>query len=406
MEEKNKNKNKKRDSFIVRLFDSVNSTLSPPVSCNARIIVKSIMLALAVMSVVFFIATGADLTPSSVINGALDKAALETTSGSGYPVNVSGGSCIDIDSMSYGVVALTDSSLIVLNDSGQEVFSSSHYMSSPVIKTGGRYILTYDEGGTRYMLSTISGTSVSDSADNDILMGDASSSGRFALVTSHDSALACVTVYSKNGSVLHQWKSGSYYVSDVAVSPSGNYIAMSCLSSDDSGELQGSVIIQKVGEDENLRVYNFSDQMFLQVEFVSSDTVAAVGESLCAYCSVGEESYTSFDYGGKTLCGFDFADNGRVALLLSQYTDGRSCRVTVLNKSGETVADISTQFTKPSVELTNSGVNFISGSVLYCYDLDGSLDKKIEVSADSQETVTFKGNIIVRGISSISLVEP
>lgn len=386
---------------VKNTINKVNSDNTPPDSGKAKVLVKLIFASLALISVIFFIVSGADLSPSAIVQGIKDKKVLAQADGEGYPVEIEGSRTVDIDNVSNGTAVLTDSNYMVLNNRGQVVVSDAHYMASPVMKTAERYTLLYDESSKSYMLRTLSGSVVSGKTDYSIVTGALSRSGKFALVTYHDTAFSNVSVYSKSGRVLHQWKSSNYYITDVAINPSGSHIAMCCVTVD-NGEMKSSIIIQKVGGMENLREYSFNNTLMMSVSFVGSDTVSAIGDNLCAYLGVGSEKKTEFNYDGSTLNGFDSCENGSVALVLSQYSDSKNCRVVVLDKNCRVDAEVSTQLTAPSVELTSDRINLVNQSQFYSYGLDGRLVEQIEIPADSQESLTVNGRAMIRGVTVIS----
>lgn len=391
-------------STVKNSIRKINSDNSPPDSDRAKIIVKSVFALLAVLSVLAVIIFGIDLSPSAIAQSVKDKKVLSNATGDGYPVDIDGSRTISIASIPNGTAVLTDTNYMVLNDDGQEVVSAAHYMASPVMKTAGRYTLLYDENSTTYVLKTLSGNLLSDKTENSIVTGALSRSGKFALVTHYDTAFSYVCVYSKSGSILHKWKSSSYYISDIAISPSGNYIAMSGVNTD-GGVITSRVIVQKVGGNQNLREYTFNNTLLFSVDFTDTDRVTVVGDDLCAQLWVNEEKTTTFDYNGENIVDFDFSDNGNIALVLSQYSDGKNCHVVVINSVGETVVDAATQLTSPSVELTGNCVNLVSQAHFYSYDFNGQLTDDAEVPADGQSAITSGSKILVNGVTTISEVK-
>lgn len=391
-------------STVKNSINKINSDNSPPDSDRAKIIVKSIFAALAVLSVLTIIISGADLSPSAIAQSVKDKKVLSNATGDGYPVDIDGSRTISMTNIPNGAAILTDTNYMVLNNDGQKVTSAAHYMASPVMRTAGRYTLLYDENSMTYVLKTLSGNLLSGKTEDSIVTGALSASGKFALVTHYDTAFSYVCVYSKSGSILHKWKSGNYYISDIAISSSGNYIAMSGINTD-GGIMKSCVIIQKVGGNQNLREYTFNNTLLFSIDFTDTDKVMAVGDNLCAQLWVNEEKQTTFDYNGQNIIGFDLSDNGNIALVLSQYSDGKNCHVSVINSVGETIADISTQLTSPSVELTSNCINLVSQAHFYSYNFNGQLTDDVEVPADSQSTITSGSKILVKGVTTISEVK-
>ncbi len=389
---------------VRKTIDSVNFDGSLLDSLKVKTLVKLIFASLALFSFIFLIVSRADLSPSAIVSGVRDKKILSQADGEGYPVEVEGNRSIAIESISNGTAVLTDTNYMVFNDKGQEVVSYAHYMASPAMKTAGRYTLIYDEGNMSYSLKTLSSSILTKKSENSILAADLSRTGRFVLVTNHDTAFSEVSVYSKSGDLLHQWRSSNYHITAAAISESGSHIAM-CGVTTENGEMKSCVIIQKVGGDKNLQEYTFGDTLMIAVRFSDSDNVTAVGDNICVQLGVNSEKQTKYDYSGSTLTDFDWDSNGNIALVISQYTDGRNCDIAVLNKKGEKIIGVSTQLTSPCVELTSSRINLVAESRFYSYNYDGRLVEEAEVPADSQESVTSGGKTLVRGVTMITDVE-
>lgn len=397
------NAKKNMANTVKDTVNKVNLDNSPPDSAKAKILVKLIFASLALLTIIFLIVVQADLSPSAIVSGIKDKKILAQASGDGYPAEIEGSRSIDIECISNGTAVLTDTNYMVFNDKGQEVVSYAHYMASPAMKTAGRYTLLYDEGNLSYSLKTLSGDILSGKSENSIVTAALSRSGKFVLVTNHETAFSKVSVYSKSGRLLHQWRSNNYYISSAAISPSGNHIAMCGVTTQD-GVMKSSVIIQKVGGGKNLQEYSFGDNLMLSVVFTDSDNVTAISDNLCAQLGVNSKKQTYFDYSGSTLTAFDVSENGNIALSLSQYIDSKNCSIILLNKKGEKISETATQLTAPSVDLTDSRINLTEHSNFYSYNYDGKLVDEAEIPADSQESVTSGGSVLVRGITLITSV--
>ncbi len=384
--------------------NKVNGQNSPPDSAKAKILVKLVFASLALFSVIFFIVSRADFSPSAIISGINDKKILSQAQGKGYPAEIEGNRTLDFESASNGTAVLTDTNYMVFNDKGQQVVSNPHYMASPIMKIEGRYTLIYDQGNMSYSLKTLSGDVISGKSVYSLITADLSRSGRFVLVTNHETAFSEVSVYSKRGRLLHQWSTSNYCISAAAISPSGSHIALCGVTTKD-GVMQSSVIIQKVGGNANLREYAFVDTLMLSVKFENSDNVTAIGDNLCVMMGVNSERQTKYDYSGNTLTGFDTDASGNVALVLSKHTDGKNCEVVLLDKKCKKVAQASTQLTSPQVDLSSGCINLVGEARLYSYNYDGRLVDESEIPADSQASVTSGGKTLVRGVTMITEVK-
>ena len=385
-----------------RTVHAVNSFELPLSDIAVKTAAKCAITVAALLSIAVMIFSGADLSPSAISQGIKDKMALCNAAGEGYPFDVEGSRIISVDGISNATALLTDTNYTVLDKDGREVLSEAHYMVSPIIKTAGRYTLLLDQRSTDFNLKTLSGSIYSGKTDNSIITGDVSRSGRFAIVTKHDTSNAYVYVFSKSGSVLHRWKSSTYHISDITINPSGSLIAMCGVTTDENGQLKSCVIVQKVGGSSNLREYIFDGTLIFNVQFTDSDKIAAIGDDMAARLSVNVDKKLTYSYNDRTLNEFDISDNGNIALVLSNHSDGQNAIVTVINSSCHEVVNLETSLNSPSVELTNNRINLIGQSKLYVYNLKGQSVKSVNIPADSQSVVTSGGKPLIKGVSTIT----
>lgn len=390
---------------IETVSNKINSFELPFSDIAVKTVGKCAITAAAILSTAVIIFSGADLSPAAIARGAKDKMALSNATGEGYPFDIDGSRTIYLDKISNGIALLTDTSYTVLDNEGKEVSSEAHYMASPIMKTAGRYTLLLDQRSTSFTLKTLSGSIYSGKTQNSIITGDVSRSGRFAIVTKHDTANAYVYVFSKSGNVLHKWKSSTYHISDITINPSGNLIAMCGVTTSDDGQLKSCVIIQKVGGNSNLREYVFDGTLIFSVKFTDSDSIAAIGDDMAARVSAGTNKKLTYSYNDRTLNGFDISDNGNIALALSKHSDGQNTTVAVINSSCEEIVNLQTSLNSPYMELTNNRINLIGYLNFYSYNLKGKSVKTANIPADSQSVLTSGGRILIKGVSSITEVE-
>ncbi len=404
--QKNKKTTQKRRQIqrvqrIQRILNRINAFRLPVNENLFQTIVKLTVTTAAVAAIAFVCLSDADISVRGIIRGYRDKSVLSHAAGQGYPAELNGSRSIDAETVSHGTAVLTDTAYTVYDVKGRELISQPHYMASPAMKTADRYTLLFDRRGTAYALKTLSGSVCSGTTDHTIVAGAVSRSGRFALVTNYDTAHSYVNVFTKNGKSLHKWKSGSYHISDISISPSGHTVAMCGVTTQD-GKLKSVVIIQKVGGSANLREYTFEDTLLFAVRFTSDSSVTAIGDDKAVRLRVNEEKAQVYSYAGRTLTGFDVSDNGNLALAFSAHSDGQNTGVVVLNTACEEVANLSTALISPDMELTNSRINLISQSRFYSYNLDGKLMASADIPADSQSVLTSGDKILIRGITTIS----
>ena len=363
--------------------------------------VKGAVVVAALFSLLMLAVVGADLRPSAVIQGAKNKYAFTHATGDGFPVDIPGGKILGVSEVTKGTAVLTSTKCTIYDGKGREVTTATHSLSSPAMKSAGGYILLFHSMGEDYILRTLSGVACKGKVENSIICADVSNAGVFAFVTTSDTNNARLLVCSPDGKIIHKWKSVDYKIADVAISPSGEYIALCGYSAKD-GVLVSTVIIQQVGRRENLKEFDFKETLIADIQFDGNSRVVSVGDNLAAYVSVKNEDNTLYDYNGRTLNCYDLSRNGDLALVFSDHSDGRNSSVIVINDDCVEKAHIETAMTSPYVDLEGGRINLLYQSGVSSYNYKGRLLNESDVQADCQSIFTSGGSLLARGVMYLS----
>ncbi len=375
-----------------------------PGSDDIKLVVNAAVVAAALLSLLLLVAVGADLRPSALVEGYRNKYAFIHASGDGFPVDITGGRIISVSGVSSGTAVLTTSKCLVLDGKGRTVTSEGHLLASPAMETSCGYILLFDSLGKDYSLRTLAEEKCSGETNESIICADVSRSGVFALVTKSETNNARLIVLSPDGKTLHKWKSVSYKISDVSVSPSGKYVAICGLSAQ-NGNLVSTVILQRVGAKENLKEYTFADTLITDIAFDGNSRLVVVGDDLAAYISIkNDKDNKIYGYDGRVLNSYDISEDGELALVFSAHSDGRNSSVVVIGDDCAERAHIETDITSPYVDLEDGRISLLYQSGVSCYNYKGKLLGKFDVQADCQSIFTSGGSLLAKGVMYLNRV--
>ena len=393
-EQKHKSRRNALDKALSRI---------PVGSSAVMIAAKGAVVAAALFSLLLLIIVGADLRPSAIVREARNKQAFLHASGEGFPVEFSSGKILQASGVKNGTAVLTSTTCTVYDRKGREVSRVNHSLPSPAMKCAGEFILLYKELGKTYLLRTVSDTCCEGELKDLILCAAISESGVFALVTNGDTNNSKLTVYSPDGKIIHKWKSVGYKICDVAVSPSGKYIAL-CGLSTDKGALVSTVIIQKIGVRENIKEIAVENSLIADIAFSDNASVVAVADDFAANISVGKDEQYIYGYEERQLKGYDIAGNGDIALVFSTLADGRNASVTVIDSKCREKTVINTDLTSPYVDLDGGRISLLCQSSVTRYDYKGRLLDSTEVQDDCQTIFSSCGKLLSRSLMSIDAV--
>ncbi len=198
----------------------------------------------------------------------------------GFPVDVSGSQIFRMESESGNTVLLSDTHVVMFNNSGAEVMRRSHAYTEPQLRTAGKYVLVAERGGKRLQLESRAKTVQTLSTAYGILTAAVHKSGRIAVVTGSDQGYnAEISVYSASGELLYH-RLCSSLIADIAFSPNGKQLAVAAIGAE-NGAMTSTLEVLSLGsgESEALYAYKQADVLLYRIAYLSDSVITAVGDT-------------------------------------------------------------------------------------------------------------------------------
>lgn len=218
---------------------------------------------------------------------------------------------------------------------GSAVFRDSTSYKTPVLATGDRYMLLYDEGGRDFSVMTTLARVLSGTTDGDILCGAMSASGNFALVARASEAHYSVDVYDESLRIIERVYRDAYIIG-AAFDPAGSTLAiLSAVSSDWS--LSAEVQLLAVGTEEVITT-SLGSRLPLVCQYMENGNWAVLCDDAVVILSGDGEILTEYPLTSMTLSQFHISDR-MIALVCSENVLGNANRVIALDENGSVVID-------------------------------------------------------------------
>ncbi len=319
--------------------------------------------------------------------------------GNGYPVDLVGSEVTaDNFAVSQGHVAyVSDVSFVTLNSTASEIANYQISYSTPVLKSSGNRFLTYGLGGTCFEVYDFDSKLYTGETDEDIYTGDISDNGIYCIVTEGNGYLTTLFVYDENNNRIYKYYFSEYYITSVALNSDGSGCVAAGITSSDGAKTSGVYVLDFSSEDPE-SFYCIDDEAILDCKYLNNSKIALVGQTASYLITVGSESYTTNDYGDKTLANYCFnPDTNAYTLALSRSGDGRSCTLVQYNSNGEQVCSIDTEYKSESLSMYKNTMALLDGNTVYLYNTDGQLTY-------SGDTGTGSKSLILTSNSSLYLL--
>jgi ABC-type cobalt transport system, ATPase component len=114
------------------------------------------------------------------------------------------------------MAVLSDTSLEVLNDKGEKVWSTSVNMNAPALAVGGDCAVAYDVGGTELYVVDGSGKRLALTADEEepFIAATMNAKGWLAVTSGKKNYKGCVSVYDDQMNLAFAFNSSQRFVTD------------------------------------------------------------------------------------------------------------------------------------------------------------------------------------------------
>ncbi len=213
------------------------------------------------------------------------------------------------------VVVAGSSGVQIFSGTGKQVYDGDEHFARPFAEASDKYLLVYDFGGTRFSLYNTFTKVFSDSFEYGITGAAASDSGSFALVSRTKEYNYSVSVYSKNCNLINRYR-GNEYVIDLAMSDSGDRIAIAAAEAD-NGHFTASLLICQPGKEDKIAKLTLNNVFPVKCAFSPDGDIVLIcdreiyfydknGGLRASYAISGELQYVD---AGEGYVAFTVADN-------------------------------------------------------------------------------------------------
>ena len=180
-------------------------------------------------------------------------------------------------SFQNGLVLLSNDRLVIYGPSGREKYGVDCIFTQPALAVSDRTVLAYDRGGHSFFLADNHSTILKREWDNILYTAGMNRKGAFALVSGERGYASVCTVFDSRQREKFVWRSRDHYITDVALSPSADLLALvSC--GQDGDRFDGRVTLFNTGYAEPVAAHDLPDTLPINVGFLDDTCFYAVTE--------------------------------------------------------------------------------------------------------------------------------
>ena len=262
----------------------------------------------------------------------------------------------------------------IYNGDGEPTYTGNEKFSNPRIESSDKYMLVYDFGHKRYALYNLFAKIYSENLDGEIVVGDISDSGMYALVTKAKEYNFSASVYTKNCRLKNRILTDDY-VLDIDIDSAGKRFAiLSTYASD--GSYVGKVTFYKVGEGEAVTSVKLNESLPIKCCYLSDGSLAVLCDNGVYYYDEDGGFITSYGFGTSQPILFDMNENG-IALVHSTNGSSIGNQVIFVGEDGEIKHESICDGRIVAVRELDGFLFVLTDSAVMRIDIDGDEIKKL-----------------------------
>ena len=318
----------------------------------------------------------------------LDDAEYESTNikHSGKNIALQNASSSRFARFSNGVLCASETSLTLYTPQGNVKWSHPLQISSPVLKTSENYILLFEKNGEKFSLYNGSKNIYSKSISGTIKTASVSSTGDVCIVFDRENYKGSVCVYNKSGDAVYLWNSGTYSITDAAMS-SSRRLAVSLL---DAANLSSKVYFFDISKSDTDKNIDLKDSIVFDIEF-DANTLNAFSDNKIFGISSNAKLKWTYDATQKKITKYSATDGGTK---LVAFDNNNSSEITIISSSGKEKSVIKSDVLPDFVDIYGEKILYNEERTLILSKLSGDAIIKYPCSRDIKRAYIIDANNI------------
>lgn len=286
-------------------------------------------------------------------------------SGSGFPVQAPGGKNLGMYNVDGLLTVVTDTDLTMYNQKGGVSYQVKHKMTRPQADIRGELLLLFDQGSHSYTLYQKNQALVDAQTEEALYTGAVSARGTFALATHSEDYLSQVTVYDRSGRVQYSWNYADKLVSALALSPSGDKLAVCGLFTEE-GTLKTQLLLYDQGQLVDSR--NFDNAIICDLLFLGETQLRGISDQEAFLISDKGRVMGEYDFKSQPLAAYSLTAESTV-LLLGDHRQEGGYQLVSLTSDMTRRSSTEIQGNIHSLKADGSNAYILAGSHYYQVDL-------------------------------------
>ena len=302
-----------------------------------------------------------------------------------------------------GVHAYNQKGELVNTENYDEVSAIIAGFASPVIRSEGDYLLSFDSSGRRMVVFNNKKILHREETEYNLQSAKVFEDGGFLAITGDAGAKNQAVFYDSKGEKFFIWHSGVDNILDGTVLNGGKKLAV--LTSElASGIISSKLLFFNKGEAEAYATVLIEDAFVTNIEACGSRIVALSDEGLYYYNSDGRK-LADYSFNDKFLKYFRILENGTAVLSFGSVSISLNT-VEIVNKKGKLKGSYSTDEEILDVDCRNNNILLTHKNSADILSMKGNLIRHLEFDREMKKVAFIGRNkIVLIGNSEVKIIK-
>ncbi len=258
-----------------------------------------------------------------------------STKADAYPYALDTSSGAQLSFVNDKIVALTDTSCTVIDPpDAKELYSFTSGFGNPVMTSAGKFMFTFDQGGTRFRLDNTAENVYESTVEDRVLCGDVSKTGNVIYATRSSNNKITLTVMNNSLKKLTEFRVKDGYLLAVAIDSSGKRFAYATVTSDKAKPVT-TLHTYNIGDTKPRATFKFPQSNVIDLQYTSSGELYYVGDESVHLIKSQKKDVEVFAHGKAYTVTFNYTPDGELIYVYSKYADANENYITYINSNGK-----------------------------------------------------------------------
>jgi len=338
---------------------------------NRKLKILAAVIGVFLVAVIIF----ETILPAGIIQTVSNLTALIGTGS--YPISLSGSQTITVESMDSYYFCVSDTHFSAYSNAGKILFNDPHEFENPVLATSEGRVMLYNLGGNQAYIYDLRERKDTIETKFEIVCGDISASGNFALVTYSEKYASAVNVYDDDCNIIYEWYSAENTVNNVAFSSDGERIAVSVFDSVD-GMFNSKVNIIDITQDDATQEFTkeYHNSLIYSLDSLDTSTFSVIKSNGIDF--IDWDEYTFKNHNNDYNIWLYRNCNSNVVTVFRRENDKNDNNIIIFSKDGEIEHTIKYNGMINDIRVKGSSIYCIDDYQVIVMDFNGKVIRKVE----------------------------